>query len=727
MSISDAEIRMSPAATALERFAGDELKRYLAALFGIEAAVTDRPAGQADHRFVVGLSTDPAIRECAGALPPLSDQGHIVRRVSADTMLLAGASSAAVAWAVYELVEHYGVRYLLHEDVFPLKPGRFHLPDVDAVFEPVQQRRSWRLMCDLPIGPAMWSLDQHRRFIAQIFKLKFNGIYLSLWPHQPFIDYEVGGISRDSAHFLFGEKIPVDADTIGREHLPDAPHLTHPQFLGINSFPDMLAVGQRFVHALMDAARQMGMRTEISIQPLEFPHVFRPLLQKPSGTTQLGDLVGSETGDLTNADHVELVRAKIAAYLEAYPEVDELSLGLPEFPHAGEVFRERWTELAAKYRLEPDFNIDRMAAFAESDHLTPGCATRSATDFKSAVAMLHFFDWFFAGNDLLGRAAAAGVTLGLDLGIAGVGVLPFLDRVIWPGGTVSTALDYTSSRAVRRLDVMETLDASKVSASLVITLQDDNVGWLPQVATENIHVLLQAMHRLGWRGYSTRFWPIGDLDPAAAYMARASWDIALTPRRAYADHVERNYGAAAVEPFSQVMRMLEDVTVVLDLDFLGLFFPVLTHMSARARSTEVMAEGLFHVRAAYEQARRILSRLRQQPGPAARREDLEYWLGRLDMSIHALREVELLSAGGVSIQSARTEPGAADGHIAHASACYRDAIESGEAAIRSAAAIIRDDSDRYSTAAYYHFWVREVREETQAILRSVQAAGDDKL
>ncbi|MBI2505031.1 MAG: hypothetical protein HYW07_17570, partial [Candidatus Latescibacteria bacterium] len=42
---------------------------------------------------------------------------------------------------------------------------------------------------------------------------------LCLWPHHPFVDFEYGGIRRQTATLLFGQQIPIGPDTIGREHL----------------------------------------------------------------------------------------------------------------------------------------------------------------------------------------------------------------------------------------------------------------------------------------------------------------------------------------------------------------------------------------------------------------------------------------------------------------------------------------------------------------------------
>ena len=703
----------------LQRFAAAELKTCLQRLFGIAVEIDDRRSDEPCTCFLLGLITAPHVQQACPDLPALSDQGHLVRRLDEHTMILAGGSSAAVAWAVYELLEHFGVRYLLHGDVLPERPGPFHLPDIDRVLEPNLRLRSWRQFNDLPTGPGLWSLTQQETFIRQIFKLKFNAVYLCLWPHHPFVDYQVKKTRRQTACLLFGQKIPIDDDNIGRRHLPDTPFLGNPDFLGAETYEEKLAAGRRLIEGILKQARFFGMHTSIHVQPLEFPAEFRPLLQEPTAEgIQLGGLTCAERGDLLNPGHVALIETSLAAHLEQWNQVDEFHLSLPEHPHANRQFRQCWQELDAKYRLEKEYPLEHLLDRARRNYLIPGGLERAAREFESSISMLHFFDRFFAGSDLLERAADLDVDVHLNLGGNSEALFPILERVLWPGAGISTSMGYTTSRAVRAMHSMESLDAAKVPAALVVTLQDDNVGSLPQVATENIHLLVRNMQRLGWRGFLTRHWPVGDLDPTVAYLSRASWDASVTPRNACIDHATCVYGAEVTEEVCQVMRLLEDATVILDLDFLSLFFPILGIMCRSLEAEAPMPEGLFHIRAIYEEAGRILKRVEPKVSSRAGKTELAYWQSRLEFAIQALIEKERVHQGGMQIHAARR---AADEEekqhfLTEAENHYQRAVEAGEAAVRAVASQIRDDSDRSTLAAYYHFFVREVREKAAELL-----------
>ena len=98
-------------------------------------------------------------------------------------------------------------------------------------------------------------------------------------------------------------------------------------------------------------------------------------------------------------------------------------------------------------------------------------------------------------------------------------------------------------------------------------------------------------------------------------------------------------------------------------------------------------------------------------------------ISRLDFAIEALVEKEMLSDGSGHAGKARAAQDAGDQagaahHLAEARDLFERAVRAGETALQAAAAHVRDDSDRACLAAYYHFFVREVRERTAEVLAS---------
>ena len=714
-------IFVSTTAGTLQQKAAKQLQGYLKNLFNVDAVITTSQVTEAQYRFVLGLDSDSHVQRSASSLPKLSAQGHLVRRVSPETIVLAGGSCQAVAWAVYELIERYGVRFLLHEDVLPEKPGEFYLPDVDILLEPVHKLRSWRLMCELATGPALWSLDQQKRFINQLFKLKFNGVHLSLWSQQPFIDYECQGIRRQNCSFLLGQKIPITDENIGRGQLQNAVYLTNPEFVGITGYQEMLAAGRRLIHGIIDHARQLGMHTAVAFNAFEFPKEFRGLLQKPTKESiQLGDLSCAERGELCNPGHMQLVQTQFEAYLKEFSEVDDIFFGLPEHPQADHGFKKAWNDLASRFDLEPKFDVEHILQEIQKDRLNVADPKRAEREFKSAVGMLRFLTTFFGGNGLLQKAQAHNTRIGLSLSFGALETMGFLDRVLWPGAIVNTQIDYTASRSVRRMHLLEAIDASQVPTILTITLQDDNIGLMPQVATESNYLLLKEIHKLGWQGYCTRFWPISDLDPTTAFLARASWDSSVTPRTAYADHFSVLYGKSVTDQLCQVMRLLEDATLLMEKNCLLLLFAVPGIMNRFLKPRQGYRQTITLVREIYQQCQIILDNLMDQVDSASGKDNMAYWQSRLTFAIEALSEALLLSDGASALDLARQAESSERIAVcvSEASKAFEQAVQAGKKALQAVADNIRDDSDRGTVAAYYHFLVREVSEATARLLET---------
>ena len=159
-----------------------------------------------------------------------------------------------------------------------------------------------------------------------------------------------------------------------------------------------------------------------------------------------------------------------------------------------------------------------------------------------------------------------------------------------------------------------------------------------------------------------------------------------------------------------------------DLDFLGLFFPVLGIVCRSLEADAPMPEGLFHIRATYAQARRLLDQAGARVTTAAGHRELAYWRSRLDFSIQALIEKEWVHEGARRVRTARQCAHAAEEQqlLREAQDCFDRAIRAGEEALRATALQLRDETDVNTLAAYYHFFVREVRQRSDELLAGAE-------
>ncbi len=531
------DVIVGPSAPPLERLAAEELAGQFKRLFDADVTVSDKPDRADARRVLIGSpATNPAVKAVVGdRWPKLSDQGHVLRSVRADgreALVVGGGSPVATLWAAYELGRRFGVRYLLHGDVYPPGPVALKLDGFDLVLEPNLRVRTWRTVNDFAIGPESWGIDEHRRVLRQLAKLKFNRVMLAVYPWQPFVDYEFRGVRKQTSLLWYGWRYPIDSDTAGRAAFRGATEFTNPDLAGKKGYAERTTAGVALARGIIDTARELGMTTGIAISPLEFPKEFAAVLPDAKVLHSLESLVIGPGPKQPPDDPTlrELVKAQIRAYLTTYPQIDVLYLSLPEFPDWVEHHEAAWKRLDARTGVGKRATLEQLTASARDRKLIAS-GDRGVQALRGNLTALEFFHSLLGDPAVLRRRDGSRVHATLVQ--VDPALFPVLDGILPPNTSTLNFIDYTARRVVEHRDLLAAVPAKSVPSSLILTLADDNVGVLPQLTTSHLHTLVSQIREHGWEGFSTRYWIIGDLDPAVYYLSRASFDARLTPRAAY--------------------------------------------------------------------------------------------------------------------------------------------------------------------------------------------------
>ena len=561
-------------APALERFAAEELQGQFQRLFDAEVEIAhERPPGKTTVVLIGSPTTNPAVAEAVGDIwPEVSDQGHLLRSLPGDAIVVGGGSPVATLWAVYELGHHFGVRYLTRQDIFP-DPQELDLAGIDLVLEPALRTRSWRTVNDFVIGPESWGLADQEKLLLQLAKLKFNRVMLSFWPWQPFVHYEFGGVKKSTAMLWFGDRFRVDGDIPGKTVFGGKTYFTNPEFEGKQSYEEMHQAGVTLARGIMDEAHRLGMSVGISMQPIQFPREFADALPDLKKAHQLKSLTVAPGGAQGPDDPSirGLVEAKIRAYIETYPTVDVLFIGMPEFPEWDAHVESSWQQLNSDGRLG-DLTLESVIdAARERKVIVSG--DRGVRAIRGNIVPLAFFQSLFADPGLLERPSGGRVELVIRS--IDTALYPVVDRVVPEGAGTLNFVDYTSRRSADNRELMEPLPADKVASSLIFTLADDNVGILSQSVTQSIHELVVALRENGWDGFSTRYWMLAEMDPTLYYLSRASFDDSVTPRSAHDDLFLTITGReATTDRLWRAFEHIEAATDLFDKEDIGFGFPV---------------------------------------------------------------------------------------------------------------------------------------------------------
>ena len=570
------QIVYAPGGPELQQYAAQELRSQFERLFkDVRVVVVDTPQDRPGTKLFVGSpATSPHVARLFGDWPNVSDQGIVIRSLPGQRVCaVGGGSPVATMWAAYELGYRLGIRYLPRGDMYPNEKKTFDLSGIDRVMEPKLRSRTWRTINDFAVGPESWGIAEHRRFLRQLAKMKYNRLMLSVYPWQPFVKYEFGGVTKTTATHWFDEKYPVDSNTVGKKVFGGKQFFENPDFAGLKTADERHRAGRQHMQALIDTAHDLGMEVGVSIVAGEFPLEFRKTLPGSVVAHQLKNLTitaGSEQGP-TDRTFAALVATKIRAFIETYPRLDRLYISMPEFPtwneHAGAALN-----LLKKRGLSRDLSVDALIQQARKrDVIVSG--DRGAQAVRGNLVGLAFFHSLFDDPALLQRADGKSVELVLQS--IDPALYPVLDQAVPEGTGTLNFVDYTARRSADNKQFISQVPADKVPSELIMTLADDNVGVLPQSAMKSLSELAVLIKQQGWAGFSTRYWVPAELDPAVYFLARTSWEEHLTAEQAVRELWTTATGnSEAADRLWKAWEHLETATDLIDRHAIGFTFPI---------------------------------------------------------------------------------------------------------------------------------------------------------
>ena len=682
-------------------FAAEELKASARKLFDLEAEISPAETSSAAMIFLDA----PA----AGMDPPTDDQAIQLRRFARNdrpAFLATGGSPAATLWAVYDLVERWGVRYLLHNDVLPEKPGPFHLPDVDGTFTPNLRTRGWRLINDFVCGCESWGLAENCQFIDQLAKLKFNEIHLSLWPWQSYLHYEFRGVEKQTGVSWFGWHYPIDEHTVGRELFGEAKEFENPDLAGLNdNYQARHQAARHQAQGILAHARAHGMKTGLSIPLLEYPMEFKEVLPGAQDVRQCGQLTCGPGANQDPDDPLlhELIRTILRATIETYPTIDYLYLNVPEHRAWMERAEEALRKLDSKYGIAEIFDLETALAHAGRRTQVHGGAQREMDRVRADLVALYVLDQVFADGETLSRAEGNNPDI-IYIGLADE-LWPLLARIAPARSQLLDFVDYTARRVVDQIDALEYAPVQQVPSRFIFTLEDDNIGLLPQLATKPLHEIATRMREKGWQGFSTRYWTIGCHDLSAHYLARSSWDAGLTPGQACTWLVKDLCGEQCVPPVIQAWELIEEVTDAFDRHGISFAFTVSNMMMKHWEARELLPAAFTAIRDQYQRALQLMNQaliLTRDSGKSF----VRYFIGRVKFGVRYIDAATAVRAAGVAYQEGRDRD--AVGELEKALIAMREALE-------AYAEIAADNSDRGAVAALNKYCYRPIRAKLEEL------------
>ncbi len=714
---------VSKEASTLERFAVSELDRYLKRLFRVAPTVVSAPSEAAEYLFVLGTSDrHPARALEVAAFPQPSDQGFLLRKMQCkDTpaLIIVGGSPAATLWGVYELVERYGVRYLLTGDVYPEAQGGFHLPEIDQVFEPVFRMRWFKTMGDFALGTEGWGMADYRPLLDQLAKLKFNRIRVGSSPSQPFLDLQFKGVERKTATLWYGSRFPITPDMPGRKLFGDEKEFWNPDLpLPEAGYEKLVAAGQRHCHELIAYAHSRGIEASSVWSITDFPKDFQPVVPDARKVQQLGALtVGpGPTVRPDNPELAQLAGSVIRTILDEYADAD--SYGFPvgtEWNGWIGAYEWAWQELDKQYGINQVVSLQEVLRKTGERRSHDG-AERCIREVKGGIAGLYFLARLWSSPEVLPRSGKPDARLVVYE--PAEELFPILSRVLPKNAELVIVMDYNPTRVLRRRGALAHVPAKEVPTTLVLTLHDDSVGLLPMLTTGALHELVGDMRKHGLSGLCTRQWMISDHDPCMAYLSKAAWDPGATPEAVYVDQIRAVCGEAAVKPMLEAFREIEAVTVALEDHGMGLSFPW-SGMMTQYWTPDPLTRVQPGDRAGYQRA---LAAVRKVPTPSRPegKAYVQYWIGRLEFAVGYLDAIQAVKKAAIAEKAANDAKAKGDAqafetNLREAQRQARTAVATVVQAIEAFAAVAKNRADLGAIATMGEYVYRPLKAKAKAL------------
>jgi len=701
------EVVCGSGASDLERFAARELCDFLGKLYQVETELVDRLSGSARIEFLVGLTACETLStEWSTPLDvaALSDQGFFLKTQStSDRTIVAvgGGSPRAVLWAVYELAERCGVRFLTSGDVYPPIASLAEFPALDLVLEPRFSVRAHPSIQDFAPSGEAWGIADFKKLIDQLAKLKFSRINVFPFAWQPFLHWECKGIARSSFWLWYNDHLPLTPDTIGRELFPPGDEFWNPDLPLHGSYRDSVIAGERLIHQIIEHAHLRGMECGLYADLTQFTPEFAPLLKDAQTVHQVGRLTvvpGSETG-IDDEQYYDLAVAVLQASLNTYPEADFVAISMPEWRQWVGVYERAWDSLHQKYGIGNVQSLDETLKNAANRKWGRGedGSTKALDEVKGDIALLYFYDKILHNPDVVGTTKRPDIRFHYH-GVAEE-LFPVLEKLLPAGSEVGTIVDNYPTKILARREVLKHIPGRKIASIMDLTIDDDNIGIIPQLSTSILHELLGDLAKNGWAGFVARERFPGDHDSALAYLAKASWDSGVTAESVLHDQITNVCGSDCVDDMMRVYEIIESVTALLETEDSDFAFPLpgvmMQYWDGRCFNGVQHHDGgpmlpyldvaIDQYQEALDAATRSYARVTSRPEKGTiSRGYVDFWIGRIDFSMKYMEAVKALRQGG------RAEAAHDD---AVALTFIDEALAKMDAGLRSYARVARNGSD----------------------------------
>jgi hypothetical protein len=526
-----------------DRWVAGELQRYLVKLSTAELPIVTADRLPAERPMIVvgGPKSNPlansaqerGLVEFAGLKP----DGFLLKTVDLagrPAVLVGGNDEAATMYAAYELMERLGIVFQLTNDIIPQQKPDLALPALDVRMEPVLEDRG--MHCCHGIRWYM-SLDDFRREIDQLAKLKLNCLHLFCGMGGPWVEFSYGGkvaeiINPQESGYvaLAGASGTAKSVKVGRECFPRDGYIGPPEFAHVQTQEEAYRIARDFFREIIRYAHTRKVQVWLMLGEMPFvpPNLVPPTAKRLRDWTSICG-IAIPHGDPAMLDIYE---AAVVSMMETYPDADRY-----------------WVITGSEAHLPAD-DPQTQALIRDYAHLRPLLPQKPPAAMDNDVADVA------AADKLMRRIKTRypEANLGAELIFRG-GQLRALDAVlpkdVWLMNMVNwggeTAMSYFDGIEGRELVVFPRItdDGCELNIQLNAMMYDHD-----ETITGSV--------RYGLTGIVGQLNKARGAEQSAQYIAEGAWDPEIRCQPFYDRYVRRLYGPEAADALVRAFLLLEE-------------------------------------------------------------------------------------------------------------------------------------------------------------------------
>jgi hypothetical protein len=285
-------------------------------------------------------------------------------------------------------------------------------------------------------------------------------------------------------------------------------------------------------------------------------------------------------------------------------------------------------------------------------------------------------------------------------------LFPIVGSVLPKGWQVGVMPENQPEQLLQRAEILRVLPSHDIASVLDLTIDDDNIGMVPQLTTKTLHGLMRHLVTNGWSGFVARERFPMDHDPALGYLARAAWEPETEPEAVARRQFRAICGDPCVSDMLEVIRKVESATVYLG-DQNRNFSKERPDTISKYWVAGPVPPYLAQVRVRYREGLQAAERARHKSTPEGR-SYIDFWAGRLQFAIGFTDMVTAVhEAANAAAEDRRTE-GAAKLDVAIGR--LRDGLD-------AYARVVRSQSDRGAIAMLDEFGYRYLQAKRAEIAK----------